>query len=517
MTQSKSGERTGPVAQTDLIHATCVALDGTVLAERRTLDAGQGPQGLLLRGPPGAGKSDLALRLIEAGWRLVADDQCRLRVSGGRLLARAPDELAGRLEVRGLGIVAQPWLAEAPVALLVDLVAAEAVERLPEPELAELLGAALPRLRMHAFDPSAPAKLRLALHAALRRIIPGRAQAGAGDGDQGMAEQRRKGAPEAPGPVDGAAGAPATPAEQAPDAAAGAMAPRRLVLVTGLSGAGHSTALDTLEDLGYETIDNLPLELLQASLAGAGRRPMALGIDIRSRNFAVDPLLAWVERLNADPAYDVTLLYLQCDDEVLCRRYSETRRRHPLALDRPLIDGISAERRLIAALNARADLVIDTSSLTPGDFRTVLTGHLGLENAPGMAVFVMSFSYRLGLPRVADMVFDVRFLSNPHYQAALRPLTGRDPKVASYIREDPGFTPFYQRIKEMLLPLLPRYEAEGKSYLTIAFGCTGGRHRSVMLAESLAEELRRAGRQVTLLHRDLDKRHNERASDPDSA
>ncbi|MGF1608990.1 MAG: RNase adapter RapZ [Kiloniellales bacterium] len=498
-------------AQPELIHATCVALEGGPGLPW------PGAQALLLRGPPGAGKSDLALRLIDAGWRLVADDQCQLRVAGGRLLARAPDALAGKLEVRGLGIVVQPYLAEAPVALLVELVAPEAVERLPESAQVELLGIALPRHRLHAFDPSAPAKLRLALHAALRPIMPGRGPGGTqgslAEGDQGMAEQRQVDAPgvAARHPVAESA------AEEMTKGSPVAPAARRLVLVTGLSGAGRSTALNTLEDLGYETIDNLPLELLQAGLAGAGQRPIALGIDIRARNFAVDPLLAWVERLNADPAYEVTLLFLDCDDEILRRRYSETRRRHPLALDRPLLDGIYAERRLIAPLNARADLVIDTSSLTPGDFRNILTGHLDLENAPGMAVFVMSFSYRLGLPRAADMVFDARFLANPHYEAELRPLSGRDETVAGYIRADPGFGPFYQRIKEMLLPLLPRYEAEGKSYLTIAFGCTGGRHRSVMLAESLAAELRHVGRRVTLVHRDLEKQHNARASDQDSA
>jgi len=294
-------------------------------------------------------------------------------------------------------------------------------------------------------------------------------------------------------------------------------AARRVVMVTGMSGAGRSTALDMLEDLGYETIDNLPLELLEASLAGEAARPIALGIDIRTRNFAVEPLLARLDKLEADPAYRITLLYLDCDEEVLRRRYSATRRRHPLAQDRPLADGIIAERRLIAPLRERADLVVDTSGLTPGDFRQILIGQLGPDNAPGMTVFVMSFSYRRGLPRAADMVFDVRFLSNPHYQEDLRTMTGRDRQVADFIRADPDFTPFYGRVRDVLLPLLPRYEGEGKSYLTIAFGCTGGRHRSVMLAETLAADLRTADRQVTLVHRDIDRGQNARAPDLDLA
>ena len=277
---------------------------------------------------------------------------------------------------------------------------------------------------------------------------------------------------------------------------------RRLVLVTGLSGAGRSTALDTLEDLNYEVIDNLPLELVEASLAGTADRPLALGIDIRSRNFAVAPFLARLERFHGDPALDVRLLYLHCDDEVLGRRYTETRRRHPLAADRPVLDGVAAERRLIAPLREAADLVIDTTTLRPNDLRQILTGHMTLERGFGMAVFVMSFSYKTGLPRAADMVFDVRFLRNPHYDPDLRPLTGRDRPVQDFVRGDPDFGDYFRGLRGWLEPLLPRYVSEGKSYLTLAFGCTGGRHRSVFLAESLAAALRDRDWQVTLVHRD---------------
>lgn len=291
------------------------------------------------------------------------------------------------------------------------------------------------------------------------------------------------------------------PGRSAPDRADGGTA-RRLVLVTGQSGAGRSTALNTLEDLNYEVIDNLPLELVEASLAGTADRPIALGIDIRSRNFAIAPFLARLDRFRADPALDVRLLYLHCDDEVLGRRYTETRRRHPLAIDRPVLDGIVAERRLIAPLREAADLLVDTTALTPNDLRQVLTGHMSLERSFGMAVFVISFSYKTGLPRAADMVFDVRFLRNPHYDPALRPLTGRDQAVADFVRDDPDFPSYYNGLCDWLTPLLPRYASEGKSYLTLAFGCTGGRHRSVFLAESLAATLRDQAWQVTLVHRD---------------
>jgi len=273
-----------------------------------------------------------------------------------------------------------------------------------------------------------------------------------------------------------------------------------VVLVTGLSGAGRSTALKVLEDLGYEAIDNLPLDLLGAMAREGG--PIALGIDIRSRSFAAGSLLAQFDRLGAGA--EAKLLFLDCDDEVLERRFTETRRPHPLAADRRVADGIAAERRLMAPLRARADLAVDTTNLSGAELRRLLAGHLGLGNGPGMTIFVTSFSYREGLPREADLVFDARFLANPHYQAALRPLDGRDPRVAAYVTEDPAFEAFFHGLTGMLAPLLPRYEREGKSYLTIAIGCTGGRHRSVAVGERLAAWLASLERPVELSHRDLD-------------
>ena len=278
---------------------------------------------------------------------------------------------------------------------------------------------------------------------------------------------------------------------------------RKVVLVTGISGAGRSTALDILEDLGYEAIDNPPLEFLAAIVGTPSVRPIALGVDIRTRDFAADPFLEQLDRLHADPALAPCLLFVDCEEEELSRRYTETRRRHPLAQGRPLKDGIDAERRLVVPLRDRADLVVDTTSMSPGDFRRFLTGHLDAGQAGGMAIVVTSFAYRQGLPRAADLVLDVRFLRNPHYDPALRELTGRDPEVAAFVTADPDFQPFFDRITATLRPLLPRYEQEGKSYLTVALGCTGGRHRSVMVAERLARWLRDEGCRITLVHRDL--------------
>ena len=189
--------------------------------------------------------------------------------------------------------------------------------------------------------------------------------------------------------------------------------------------------------------------------------------------------------------------------EVLERRFTETRRPHPLAADRRVADGIAAERRLIAPLRARADLTVDTTNLNGAELRRLLSGHLGLGDGPVMKIFVTSFSYRGGLPREADLVFDARFLANPHYEPALRPLDGRDPRVADYVANDPAHAAFFEGLTGMLTPLLPRYEREGKSYLTIALGCTGGRHRSVAVAERLAAWLTGIGRPVELAHREL--------------
>lgn len=302
-----------------------------------------------------------------------------------------------------------------------------------------------------------------------------------------------------------AARSPEREEQRAPEEAAATPKPTRVILVTGMSGAGHSSALKALEDLGYEAVDNLPLSLLQ-SLTRPGTdfaRPLAIGIDIRTRGFSAGTLIAELERLQERGELDVKLLFLDCDEDVLFRRYTETRRRHPLTADRPVADGVRHERRLVEPVRARADLVVDTTMLTPGDLRRLLQGHFALERQSGMALFVVSFAYRHGVPREADLVFDVRFLDNPHYDPMLRPMTGRETPVAEYIARDPGYKPFFDGLSGVLQPLLPRYVHEGKSYLTIAVGCTGGRHRSVFVAERLAAWLNDLGYPVTLTHRDI--------------
>jgi len=283
-------------------------------------------------------------------------------------------------------------------------------------------------------------------------------------------------------------------------------APRRFVLVTGMSGAGLSTTLKALEDLGYEVLDNLPLSFFDLLLREneSRDRPLAIGIDSRTRDFTADALLVRLKKLRSRAGVAVQLVCVDADNDAILRRFTETRRRHPLALDRPIMDGIYNERVILEPLKAVADVVIDTSDLSIHDLRRIVAGRFGLDRRPDLGVFVTSFSYRKGLPRDADMVFDVRFLRNPHWDIELRPFTGQDPRVATYIEADPECAPFMERLTGFLGPLLPRYRMEGKSYLTIAFGCTGGKHRSVYVAERLAAWLGVQGVEVGLSHRGLD-------------
>jgi RNase adapter protein RapZ len=291
-----------------------------------------------------------------------------------------------------------------------------------------------------------------------------------------------------------------------------AAARRPFVIVTGMSGAGRATALRALEDFGYVAVDNVPLPLLgdlmrsTAGSPGELAAPIAFGIDTRTYGFDAHDLARRMQELRLRADLAPRLLYLDCDTETLQRRYTESRRPHPLAPDRPVIDGIADERRKIGRLRDSADLVIDTSTLSPHQFKQVLLGHFALGAEAGMRIAVMSFSYRRGVPREADLVFDVRFLKNPHYVPELKPLTGLDAEVAAFIETDPDYRPFIDRLQDLIGPLLPRFDAEGKSYLTIAIGCTGGRHRSVAVAKRLADWLRNAGRSVSLSHRDTDAR-----------
>lgn len=282
-----------------------------------------------------------------------------------------------------------------------------------------------------------------------------------------------------------------------------------LVLVTGMSGAGKSSALRILEDLGYEVIDNIPLRLVPSLIApGFGVRDgatnaLAIGVDARTRDFGIALLLDEIDAFRSRHDLDVSLLFIDCDDEVLRRRFTETRRRHPLATDRSVTDGIAAERVVMANLRERADHVIDTSVSEVADLRRQIESGFSLDRQSGLSVFVTSFAFRDGLPREADLVFDVRFLANPHYVDALRPRTGLDPEVAAFVKNDPDFASFFDSLCSMLMPLLPRYADEGKRYLTVAIGCTGGRHRSVATAQMLEGRLREAGYPVSVKHRNL--------------
>lgn len=282
-----------------------------------------------------------------------------------------------------------------------------------------------------------------------------------------------------------------------------------LLLVTGVSGAGKSSALGVLEDLGYEAVDNLPISLIGRLVAdGEFPHPIAIGIDIRTRDFNADGFLDELNSLVGHPDIDVKLVFLDCDDNVLVRRFEETRRRHPLADDRPISDGLRRERDLMARVREQAAVLIDTSEMALKDLKKNIEGHFGIEAMPGLTIFVTSFSYRLGLPRNADLVFDVRFLKNPHYERDLRDLSGRDKDVGGFISSDEGFPSFFDNLTKLLEPLLPRYVEEGKNYLTLAFGCTGGRHRSVFVAEKLAAWIESKGQKLQLRHRDLDKPGN---------
>lgn len=284
----------------------------------------------------------------------------------------------------------------------------------------------------------------------------------------------------------------------------------RVTLVTGPSGAGRSTAIHALEDLGFEAIDNLPLSLLPRLLDGPPLdRPMALGLDVRNRDFSVAALIEVIERLAADPAVETDLLYLDCRADVLVKRFSETRRRHPLAPAETAAEGIEREMDLLAPIRARADVLIDTSDLTPHDLRAELALWFGKAGSERLAVSVQSFSYKRGVPRGLDIILDCRFLRNPYWQPALRAGDGRDSEVADYVAGDPRFAGFFAQVATLVEFLLPAYVEEGKAHLAIGFGCTGGQHRSVVMAERLADRLAEAGWQVSKRHRELERRAAE--------
>ena len=281
----------------------------------------------------------------------------------------------------------------------------------------------------------------------------------------------------------------------------------RIVFVTGPSGAGRSTAIRALEDLGFEAIDNLPLSMVPALLEGPPpSRPLALGTDPRNRDYSAEALVQAVDRVNADPGLLAELVYLDCGTDVLLRRFSETRRRHPLAPeDQPLL-GIELERDLLSPIRARASVMIDTSALTPHELKAEISRWFAPTGAQRLALSVQSFSYKRGLPMGADLVFDCRFLRNPYWSEHLRSRDGRDAEVQAYIADDPRFRAFARQVSELIETLLPAYRDEGRAHLNVTFGCTGGQHRSVAMVENLCSHLAGAGWQVSKRHRELERR-----------
>lgn len=280
----------------------------------------------------------------------------------------------------------------------------------------------------------------------------------------------------------------------------------RLILLTGPSGAGRSTALNALEDMGFETIDNLPLALAPVLLGGGITGDMALGIDVRTRDFSPAGLTALLAEIASLTGESAELVMLEAGAEVLATRYNETRRRHPMAPTARPEAGIARELEMLAPLRDQATVLIDTTTLSPHDLRAEMQRLFGSAGSHDLAISLQSFSYKRGLPRAADVVFDCRFLKNPHWQPELRPLTGQDSRVVAHIATDPRFALFRDKVSDLLQFQLPAARDEGKAHFTVAFGCSGGKHRSVALTESIARGLATAGWQVSIRHRELERR-----------
>jgi UPF0042 nucleotide-binding protein len=281
----------------------------------------------------------------------------------------------------------------------------------------------------------------------------------------------------------------------------------RLVLVTGPSGAGRTTAIRVLEDLGYEGIDNIPLSLVPRLVEGPPLdRPIVLGLDARNRDFNATALIELIDTLTRDPRVSLQVLYLDCAAPELIRRFSETRRRHPLAPAETPVQGIEREVDLLAPIRVRADHLIDTTELTPHDLKAEIARWFESDAAGRLSVSLQSFSYKRGVPRGVDMIFDCRFLANPYWEARLRALDGRDAAVAAFVRRDPRFAEFYRKLQDMLLFLLPAHVDEGKAHLSVGFGCTGGQHRSVAMVEMVGAGLAEAGWPVSKRHRELERK-----------
>ena len=291
--------------------------------------------------------------------------------------------------------------------------------------------------------------------------------------------------------------------------------PQRILLVTGMLGAGKTTVLRELEDLGWEALDNFPVRFLRRLIGKEGERsdgdntPLAIGFDCRTRGFQPEEIIARVKQLAARSDLQVTTLFLDCSGAELERRFDETRRRHHLAHDLPVGAGIAAERELLAPLRRWADMLIDTTRFSQNELKQAIRERFAEQSPKGVTVTVSSFGFARGVPPAADLVFDMRFLDNPHWVPELREQTGLDAPVGEHVESDPAFAPAFARIRDLLVELLPRYAAQGKTYVNVAVGCTGGRHRSVYMAEKLAAALRDAGFAPTVLHRNLGSRGAE--------
>ena len=297
--------------------------------------------------------------------------------------------------------------------------------------------------------------------------------------------------------------------------------PQKILLITGVSGAGKTTVLKTLEDLGWETVDNFPIklapQLLKIPASGSEdgpNTPLALGFDSRTRGFDAGALIEQIKALQTQPNLEIMTLLLDCAGVEIERRYAETRRRHPMAQDRPAMDGVAIDRNLMEPFRRWAETVVDTSKLSAYDLQQVIRERFTSEKTPHSTITVTSFGFSRGVPHNADLVFDLRFLRNPHWDSALRPMTGMDASVAEYVAADPQYDEAMQKIRDLLRFLLPLYDAKGKAYINIAFGCTGGRHRSVHVAETFGNWLREDGFALTVSHRNLTSRPIDALEEP---
>ena len=297
--------------------------------------------------------------------------------------------------------------------------------------------------------------------------------------------------------------------------------PQKILLITGVSGAGKTTVLKTLEDLGWETVDNFPIklapQLLKIPASGSEdgpNTPLALGFDSRTRGFDAGALIEQIKALQTQPNLEIMTLFLDCAGVEIERRYAETRRRHPMAQDRPAMDGVAIDRNLMEPFRRWAETVVDTSKLSAYDLQQVIRERFTSEKTPHSTITVTSFGFSRGVPHNADLVFDLRFLRNPHWDSALRPMTGMDASVAEYVAADPQYDEAMQKIRDLLRFLLPLYDAQGKAYINIAFGCTGGRHRSVHVAETFGNWLREDGFALTVSHRNLTSRPIDALEEP---